>query len=254
MRAKQRVVLEPPGLLADERPQRTAAFARSLRHSRSRKRSNAARSARRFSAPHVAMLDARRRRTAVSVSPIAGGSAASPPSAANSGDRRHADEDRIDRHRADRRVWRLLARRHLVERQQLQDALAGAGQPGGERRDVADVADAPARRGRCTRTAGSAGPRVVADSRASSCPARSAIEMPQHVATRRRRTSLARQQAHDQIRLARKVKEVSGVRQNALVPAGAARDPLRFERRHAAAPRTSRHSLRSNAAGAATRG
>src|SRR5947207_1601142 len=61
---------------------------------------------------------------------------------------RNADEDRIDRHRADRRVRRLLARRHFVERQELQHVLAGGRKPGGERLDIADVADAPARRGR----------------------------------------------------------------------------------------------------------
>src|SRR4051812_42013958 len=68
--------------------------------------------------------------------------------AANRRELRHprdADENRIDGHRADRRIRRLLARRHLVERQQLQNVLSRAGEPGGERVDVADVADAPAR-------------------------------------------------------------------------------------------------------------
>ena len=60
----------------------------------------------------------------------------------------HADEDRIDGHRADRRVRRLLAGRHLVERQQLQHAQAGGRQPRRDGLDVADVADAPAGRGR----------------------------------------------------------------------------------------------------------
>ena len=39
---------------------------------------------------------------------------------------RDPDENRVDRHRADRRVRRLLAGRHLVERQQLQHALSRA--------------------------------------------------------------------------------------------------------------------------------
>src|SRR6185503_5102131 len=55
-----------------------------------------------------------------------------------------ADEDRIDRHRADRRVRRLLPRRHLVQRQQLEHALAGGCQPCRDVLHIADVADAPA--------------------------------------------------------------------------------------------------------------
>src|SRR5207237_9942003 len=57
---------------------------------------------------------------------------------------RHADEDRIDRHRADGRVRRLLTRRHLVERQQLEHAQACGSEPGRDRFHIADVADSPA--------------------------------------------------------------------------------------------------------------
>src|SRR5262249_6176514 len=62
--------------------------------------------------------------------------------------RRHADVDRIDRHGADRRVRRVLARCLLVEREQLQHAHAPALQPRRRRGHVADVADSPARRRR----------------------------------------------------------------------------------------------------------
>ena len=118
-----------------------------------------------------------------------GVSAASPPSAANSATPRHADEDRIDRHRADRRVRRLLAGRHLVERQQLQHALAGAGQPGGERLDVADVADAPAR-GRRAGEQRDEQARAAAAGRASSWHgSTAAIEVPQDARRCRRRTT-----------------------------------------------------------------
>jgi hypothetical protein len=60
------------------------------------------------------------------------------------GDLRHGDEDRVDRHRADRRIGRLLAGRHFVDGEQLQHALARRGKPGGDRGNIAHLADAPA--------------------------------------------------------------------------------------------------------------
>jgi hypothetical protein len=59
---------------------------------------------------------------------------------------READVNRIDRHRAHRRVRRLLVRRHLVDRQELERPLAAVGQPRGQGREIADLTDAPARR------------------------------------------------------------------------------------------------------------
>src|SRR5262249_23190422 len=51
-------------------------------------------------------------------------------------------------HRTDRRVRRLLAGRHLVQRQQLQRANVRRGEPRGDWLHVADIADAPAPGGR----------------------------------------------------------------------------------------------------------
>ena len=123
-RAEQAVVLDPPRLLADARAQRRA---RGRCRAATRRRETVERRAQRgvLQPADRRVVDARRgadRGRARSRS--AGDSAASPPSAANSGTPRHADEDRIDRHRADRGVRRLLAGRHLVERQQLQHAHA----------------------------------------------------------------------------------------------------------------------------------
>jgi hypothetical protein len=59
-------------------------------------------------------------------------------------ERRHRNELRIDCHRAECGVWRPLVRRHLIYRQQLQDALASSGEPPGERFNIADFTDAPA--------------------------------------------------------------------------------------------------------------
>ena len=53
------------------------------------------------------------------------------------------DELRIDRHRAQRGIRRRFAGRHLVDRQQLQDADARRVEPAGDGGDVADFADAP---------------------------------------------------------------------------------------------------------------
>ncbi len=60
------------------------------------------------------------------------------------GHRVDADEDRVDRHGRERRVRRPLAHGHLVDRQQLQQVLAGLAEPRREDRDVADFPDPPA--------------------------------------------------------------------------------------------------------------
>src|SRR5258706_64486 len=56
-----------------------------------------------------------------------------------------AEINRIDRHRAHRGVRRLLTGRHLVQGEQLEDALSRAGEPRRHGSHVADVSDAPAR-------------------------------------------------------------------------------------------------------------
>jgi hypothetical protein len=63
-------------------------------------------------------------------------------------DVRHRDEDRVEGHRADGRVGGGLAGRHLVQRQHLQDAQAGAVHPAGQRRKIGKFPDAPAPRRR----------------------------------------------------------------------------------------------------------
>jgi hypothetical protein len=55
-----------------------------------------------------------------------------------------ADELRIDRHRAERRVRRRLAGRKLVEREELEHRLGRGSQPRGSGGNVSDLADAPA--------------------------------------------------------------------------------------------------------------
>ena len=56
---------------------------------------------------------------------------------------READELRIDRHRAKRRIGRCLERRHLVNRQQLEHALPRACHPRCHRWNVANLTDTP---------------------------------------------------------------------------------------------------------------
>ncbi len=57
---------------------------------------------------------------------------------------RHVDEDRVQRHRCQRAVRRALARRHLVERQQLQQPETATKHPARQRRHIGKLADAPA--------------------------------------------------------------------------------------------------------------
>jgi len=145
-RAKQAIVLDPPGLLVEVPTQRAIAIAAApplaLEKALERRAQRA-----QLQPPHVRMLDARRTADRRERRPILGGQRRFSAECLKLRHARDADEDRIDRQRADRRVGRLLARRHLVERQELQDPLAGRGQPGGHRLDVTDVADTPTRRG-----------------------------------------------------------------------------------------------------------
>ena len=69
----------------------------------------------------------------------------SPPASWNSGTSRERDEDRIDRHRTESRVGRILTLLHLVDRQELDEVEARLPKPAGESRQVGDLADAPAR-------------------------------------------------------------------------------------------------------------
>ena len=90
-RPEQRVVVEPPRLLARETPRRRRARAVSRRHSSATNRSKAARSAVLFSARTAGVVDRATRagpRRAAARSPST--SDASPPTAANSGTRAHA--------------------------------------------------------------------------------------------------------------------------------------------------------------------
>jgi hypothetical protein len=59
------------------------------------------------------------------------------------GDVRHRDVDRIERHRRHGRIGRGLDRRHLVDRQDLDDRLARFHQPPREHRQIAEFANAP---------------------------------------------------------------------------------------------------------------
>ena len=143
-RPKQGVVVEPPRLAGEERPQRAGAarvaapflFAEALEGHRERGV---------LQAPDRLIFHPGRTPRLVETCPVGRRQrhlAADPGKLRHCGD---SDEDRIDGHRAHRRVRRCLTARHFVERQQLQHALAGAGEPRGDRRDITDVADAPTR-------------------------------------------------------------------------------------------------------------
>src|SRR5262245_27876159 len=61
-------------------------------------------------------------------------------------DRIERDELGIDRHHAQGRIWRGLARRHLAEREHHHHALAAALEPRAESRKVGELANPPALR------------------------------------------------------------------------------------------------------------
>src|SRR5581483_1714092 len=131
--AKEAVVLDPPCLLRRERAQLGGAVAVPTPLvaiepvERAPKRVV-------LHAPDVTVVDLRRGPDPIARRPLVVG---------HVGD---ADEDRIDRHRADGGIGRLLAGRHLIDGQQLQHADTRVGEPRRDRLDVADIADAPARR------------------------------------------------------------------------------------------------------------
>jgi hypothetical protein len=101
--AKQAVILEPPGLLAGERPQLPPAcglgppFAIEKTFERAPER-------RALQAPDRRIVDPRCRPHGVEQAPIVRRQPCLAAERVELGDRRHVDEHRVDRHRADRRV------------------------------------------------------------------------------------------------------------------------------------------------------
>ena len=140
----RRVVVQPPGLFGAERPKgrRSAGFAGPLRVAEVRERASQAPSFTGRGPPRSRLP--RAARAASSRARISGSQRGFAADRGEVLERPHRDELRIDRHRAERRVGRRFARRHLVDRQQLQNALSGAIEPPCHRLDVADFADAPA--------------------------------------------------------------------------------------------------------------
>ena len=146
-RTKQRVIFDPPSLLAQEAFQCPCPFAvvAPLGVDETLERRDQRRV---LEAAHVGVVDPGRPAHVFEQRAIVWaqrGLAAERSKFRHGG---YADKNRIDRHRADRGVGRLLSRGHLVDRQQLQDLLAGGCEPGRQRRQVADVADAPTGSGR----------------------------------------------------------------------------------------------------------
>ena len=162
---------------------------------------------------HLGVADARRRphaRPATRRSPAS--SAASPPSAAKSSHVGHADVDRIERHRRHRRIGRGLARRDLVQRQELHVALSGGRAPRAERRQVGELADAPAARGhqREQRHAD------AALAHGGGVTARPATRASSRAMPASNTAGSGSRLTHHE-RLAREVEEVAGVHQHAVV-------------------------------------
>ena len=135
------------------------------------------------------------------------------------------DEDRVDRHRADRRIRRLLAGRHLVQRQQLQHA-----QPAAASQAVSGPTSPI-----------SPMPQLVVDGHENSGMSRPArrrptgrvmrgrrsIELPQHAPMPSANAGSGSEQAHDQVPLAGKVEEITRMDQHAIASANRAPGPLR---------------------------
>jgi hypothetical protein len=142
-RAKQRVVLDPPRLLAEKRlhQPRTTAVATPVGVEEQRER-GCQRGP--FQAADLRVLDPRGAPDMCEHGAVVPAERQLTAERGEFRHRRHADEEWVDRHRADRGVGRLLTRRHFIDRKQLQHALACGGEPRGERREVADLADPPA--------------------------------------------------------------------------------------------------------------
>src|SRR5262245_16795704 len=145
-RAEQAVVLDPPRLLARigaKRPASIGVAPPLLVEEPAEGRPQV----RQLQPADLRIRDARRRAHLGEGRTIGRRQAALAAERLEFGDPWQVDEDRIDRHRADGRVRRLLPGRHLVQRQELQHTHPGGGEPRGCGFDVGDVADPPARTG-----------------------------------------------------------------------------------------------------------
>ena len=125
-RPEQRVVVQPPGLLVAERAEgrRAARSAGPFRVAEMRERAPQRRPLQRRG-PRRSRSSARARAHRA-LRAIRGSQRGFAADRLEVFERPHRDELRIDRHRAQRRIRRRLARRHFVDGQQLQHALPGA--------------------------------------------------------------------------------------------------------------------------------
>src|SRR5215204_2971837 len=146
-RAKQRVIVEPPGLLVRVRsePRRAWRLAFPLVILKMRER---AVQRHRLERPYRCIVHRRRRAYGCQTLAPFGRERAF---TTNRGKVLHIsqrDELRIDGHRAQRRVGRRFGDRHLVDRQHEQHALSGPRQPTAHRFEITDLANSPTACGR----------------------------------------------------------------------------------------------------------
>ena len=245
-RAKQAVVLDPPRLLAEKHPHRarTLGVAAPFGFLEAIER-RAQRGV--LQGAHHFMLDPRRSAAGVQPLAILGGERRFTAERFEIGDARQTDEHRIDRHRADRRVRRLLAWRPLVDRQQLQDALPAAASHAaiGSMSPMSPMPQLVVEEE--TRRAGSTVPPggvpwaaigfgICLEGTSSDGPRRRAsvaIEVPQNASDAVAKRRLWRQKAHHEKRLVRKVEKIPGMRKHP-IPGQEPHDEIlfRFHRRH----------------------
>ena len=146
-RPKKRVVFDPPRLLADERLQ-LARARRIVTPVVSAEPLERGPQRRELQPADAGVVDTLRSPHEIERFTIGGRQRGFPADGGKLGDIRNADVHRIDGHRADRRVRRLLTGGPLVDRQELNDLLARSREPAGQRREIADIAGPPARRRR----------------------------------------------------------------------------------------------------------
>jgi len=142
-RAEQRVVVEPPPFFRDVRAERVGS-ARAAREVHVPEPGEAPAQRDVLQRPDLAVLNARGDTDGVEARAQPGLERLLAAGLHEVFDAIERDELRVDRHGAQRRVGRRLARRHLVDRQQLQDVDARGVEPADHRFDVANLADTPA--------------------------------------------------------------------------------------------------------------
>ena len=146
-RAKERVVFDPPCLLTDERLElaRASGIVTPLVGAEPLKRGPQRRA---LHPTDAGVIDVRGAPQHVEQVAIGGRQRRFPTDGRKLRHVRHANVHRIDGHGAHGRVRRGLARRPLVDRQELKNFLTRAREPARQRHEIADIAGAPARGGR----------------------------------------------------------------------------------------------------------